>query len=232
MRRRGDLQFTHDEDAASLEYGDPKRVHGFAANREGDIVANVTIDMPYAKILTSPTKNWSNMGRREVAEPSTDPDGQMKMPIYESPAKVSWALANKEGRAAAAPHKLLAALSEEHNVRPVADHTLSPEGSAMSRSAARRGLIQPHPLNKEMKATIPSLYPPNEHGEEQIHENLSAHEESDWLDEEHLRPVFSEAQMGRAHQRVFGSRKKQRTPEPEAEQMQLFHTEPKQMRLF
>ena len=233
MRRRGELQFTHDVEGASADFGDPGRAHGFASNREGEIVANVTIDLPYAKVLTNPGRDYGD--KRTVKEPSIDPGGQLKMPIYESPAKVSWALANQEGRAAAAPHKLLAALSEEHNVRPVADHTLSPEGSAMSKSAARRGLIQPHPLNPEMKATIPHLYPGGgdaDIGEQLINEELSSHQENDWLDEDQLRPVFSQQQMGRAHQRVFGGRKKQRTPEQPAEQLQLFPTESKQLKLF
>ena len=218
MKRRGNLQFTHDVDAASIDFGDPKRAHGYAANDEGEIVAHATIDMPYAKILTNPPSGWN--AQRTVKEPSIDPGGQLKMPIFESPGKVSWALANKEGRATAAPHQLIAALSEEHNVRPVADHTLSPEGSAMSKSAARRGLIQPHPLNKEMKATIPAMYSTS--GEDSINRELQSHQERDAFWTGGYRPVFSDAQMGRAQQRVFGSRRKERVPEEPAEQTRLF----------
>lgn len=221
MRRRGDLQFTH-TDAPADDY-DIHRVHGFAAGPQGEVVANVSIDMPSARVNMDYGKSWADIGTTTVAPPTIDPDGQLKMPIIEQPAKVSWALANKAGRVAAAPHKLIAALSEEHNVRPVADKTLSPEGSAMSRSANRRGLIQPHPLNPSMEANLPPMFPSGEYGEQLINEELSGHRESDpyWsMPAEERRPVFSEKQMRRAHQRVFPA--KERVPEEPAENLRLF----------
>jgi hypothetical protein len=77
----------------------------------------------------------------------------------ESPSrqKVSWALANKEGRARAGPHMLLALMKEHYGLDPVADKTLTPEGARMTRSAVKRGLIKPHPENPHMIDTMSPL---------------------------------------------------------------------------
>ena len=190
MKRRGDLQFEHTNR--------PDVVVGWGWNQQGDVVGQATIEKPKA------------MGPmfRTMGPHIEEPSGQLRMPIKETPAKVSWALANKEGRAAAVPHQVIAALSEHYNLRPVADEDLSPEGSAMARSAARRGLITPHPKNPTMEANVSDIYPDKSTREGDIRADL----EGSYRDAHMFRSTgvekFSDQQMGRAAARVFARKPK------------------------
>lgn len=105
--------------------------HGLALNTAGSPVAHVTIS-------SEPEYN-------EYDEDSWTGEGI---------DKVSWAMANKEGRTRAGPHMLLAMMSKHYDLDPVADADLSHAGAMMSRSAARRGLIQGHPANPDMRTNI------------------------------------------------------------------------------
>lgn len=68
--------------------------------------------------------------------------------------RVSWAMANKEGRVRAGPHMLLALMSEKYGLDPIADADLSHHGAMMARSAHRRGLIRAHPDNPSMRTNL------------------------------------------------------------------------------
>ena len=155
-----------------------KRIQGFAVDMSGgSVIANT-----------------------EIQRASTWDQG--------SPAKVSWAMANRQGRAMAAPHLLTAAMSAHTGITPHADYELSPEGSRMSRSAARRGLILPHPNNPEMKPTMGAMT--FEGDDEEIDVAIQRHMLSNYsyAHEKLGRPhVFSEAQMGAAHARVFNRKR-------------------------
>jgi hypothetical protein len=49
-------------------------------------------------------------------------------------------------------------MTQRHNLQPVADNYLTEEGSRMTRSAAKRGLIKPHPDNPNMRANVDPIY--------------------------------------------------------------------------
>lgn len=215
MKRKGELQFEYLEHRGGT-------VHGFAVDYDkGDVVAQMSMVKPRAFIRPEDIHHEQHF---------EDPNGQLRMPIREQPSRVTWALATGAGRRAAAPHLLAAALSEHYGLRPVADETLTAEGARMSRSAARRGLITPHPNNPEMEATAGTMVGSESEARSSL---LGAYEGASmgqWskprYNERGQRTSaldkFSPQQMGRAAQRVFGSKKRQRKREPEPEQGTLF----------
>ena len=100
----------------------------------------------------------------------------------------------------------------------------------MARSAAKRGLIKPHPKNPEMEATAGTMVG----SEWEAHNSLlGAYEGASlgqWSKPRYndrgqrvsALDKFSPDQMSRATQRVFGDKKRQREREPEPEQGTLF----------
>jgi hypothetical protein len=122
----------------------PGSIHGMAYHDQ-DPVAEVTVHPPVA---------YLDSDLHRLGSYDEDESGQRAFPIRDQPAKVGWAVANQKGRAMAAPHTLLALIAQRHNLTLHADTELSQAGSRMSRQAAKRGLIRPHPGNPEMKPTF------------------------------------------------------------------------------
>lgn len=197
MKRKG-LQFEHTIGKTGAT--------GFAIDYDrGDVIAQMSITRPMAVI---PEKS-ADIGFQE-------PGGQMAFPIHNYPAKVNWAAANKQGRASGAPHMLAAALAEHYGLGTVhADSSLTEEGSRMSRSAARRGLIQPHPLNPTMEPTMSVRMREQDVREGLLGAYQNAYEgDRSWGGARYKGGVrvnamdkFSPEQMSRAAQRVFSGRR-------------------------
>jgi len=199
-----------------------KTFHAFAVDYDKrDVIAQVSLTRPRSFV------------RPEEDNPDTvftDVTGQTQLPIRHEPSKVSWALATGAGRRMAAPHLLIAALSEEHGLTPVADSTLTAQGARMSRAAVRRGLIKPHPDNPNMNANAGVMVG----AENEARQSLSGAYEGAYMGQwssprynERGQRVsaldkFSPDQMSRAVQRVFSGRKRKREAEPEPEQGTLF----------
>lgn len=189
------------------------RIEGWALDpKRGEVVAHTIIRPGHTTLYDTEATG---------IESFEEPSGQMAFPITHSQPKVAWASATRAGRAAAAPHVLLAAMAHEYGVVPVADETLSPEGAAMARSAAKRGLIQPHPANPEMEATAdPMEYgSPSEIDRSLRRSHLSSYQGAH-MEGSFGRPsVFNRQQMSLARQRVLPPRRK---PPEEHEQGTLF----------
>jgi hypothetical protein len=166
--------------------------HGYALNTAGSPVAHVSI---------------SN-------EPTYDDEGDWDGGDQH---KVSWAMANREGATRAGPHMLLAMMKEHYNLDPVADVDLSPHGAKMARSAARRGLIQGHPDNPDMRTSIGDIAG----GEDSRNWSMrGAYEDAEHVDaettkwgEESRMHRFNTGARERAREQLFPKRRKREDPQ-------------------
>lgn len=183
----------------------PRREQGSLrglAKIDNEPVAEARIERPSEELQTRVTGTGAGV-TPEPAYQHMIPGEQGRFPLHSTPAKVSWALATGEGQRRAAPHMLLSLMSEHYGIKPVADENLTEAGSRMSRSAHRRGLIDPHPQNPKMSANIDRIYSPGESVMPSL--RYADRDASYYAAHSHS---FSPQEVSRAKQRIFPGKQK------------------------